>query len=255
MNENVLMENPFILFDDLMEIDDKEAKYGANEIKAVMNSIINSNDYCQFISENYFNNPEKINKETEKYKKYLKRAQKGEFSKEKNDLIIYFLENMLSTIEDVKNFGGVFRKIPVRVTKVHPKAILPKYQTSGDAGADIYACEHTEIAPGEKKVVRTGIKVIIPGGYCIAIVPRSGLSLKESIRIANAPGTVDAGYRGEVGVIVHNEGTEVFKITEGMRIAQMKLMEVPKISWVEISNEDYDCFETGRGAGFGSSGI
>ena len=254
MNENTLMENPFALFDDLMKIDDKQVKLAKTEIKGIMDSIINSDDYLRFIGEAYLDNPSKVKGEYKKYQKYLKQAQDKEFSDDKNELIEYFLTHMLASFDEAMEFGGAFRKIPVRVVKLTNKAILPKYQTNGDAGADIYAAEHIEIAPGEKAIVKTGIKVVIPGGYCIKIVPRSGLSLKENISIANAPGTIDSGYRGEVGVIVHNYGSEPFKVTEGMRIAQMVLEEVPKIVWVEITEDEFNAFSTDRGMGFGSSG-
>jgi len=255
MNENVLMENPLALFDDLMNIDDKVAKVSKDEIKGVMDSILNSADYINFLGESYMSNPDKMDKETKKYEKFLERAKSGEFEKEKSELIIYFLTAILKSLDEVKDLGGAFKHIPIRVLRVSEKAILPKYQTKGAAGADIYASVHTEIMPGETKIVPTGLRMVIPGGYEIQIRPRSGLSLKEKISVANAPATIDSDYRGEVGVIIHNYGSEVFKVTEGMRIAQMVLNEIPKISWMELTEEQFDRLNTDRGVGgYGSSG-
>ena len=129
--------------------------------------------------------------------------------------------------------------------------VAPRYAHPTDAGADIFANEDVTIEPGETKVVHTGIKVAIPIGYEIQIRPRSGLSLKTNLRVANAPGTIDTDYRGEVGVIMTNIGNEPETIAKSDKIAQMVISEVPMIKWIEVDALD----ETERGeGGFGSTG-
>lgn len=159
-------------------------------------------------------------------------------------------------------------EINVLVEKCRSNAKLPTYANIGDAGMDVYSAADIEIKPGETVAVPVGIKVAIPIGYEIQVRPRSGISLKTPLRVPNSPGTIDAGYRDEVHVIMHNtskEDTGVFlisekgnkqgtyQIKEGDRIAQFVLKEVPFIKWVEtisVENEGIN-----RGGGFGSSGI
>lgn len=142
-------------------------------------------------------------------------------------------------------------KIPIEIC--HDEAILPKYAKRGDAGMDIHSTESTIVSPQQTRVIKTGLKVAIPEGYEIQIRPRSGLSLKTGIRVANSPGTVDSGYRDEIGVILHNIGNEPFVIHFGDRIAQMVLKEVPQISW-ELVNEVAD-IGFNRGGGLGHTGV
>ena len=145
---------------------------------------------------------------------------------------------------------------------------LPQYANFGDAGMDIRAAVDMNILPGETVVIPTGLKVAIPVGYEIQVRPRSGISLKTPLRLVNSPGTIDSGYRDEVGVIMHNsskEGTKVFLVSEkgnkqgiyrikkGDRIAQFVLNEVPVIRWKEV--EDIKLEGINRGGGFGSSGV
>lgn len=142
-------------------------------------------------------------------------------------------------------------KVPIEIC--HDEAILPKYAKPGDAGMDIYSIEDTIVSPQQTRVIKTGLKVAIPEGYEIQIRPRSGLSLKTGIRVANSPGTIDSGYRDEIGVILHNTGNEPFVVHSGDRIAQMVLKEVPQISW-EVVNE-VAAIGKNRGGGFGHTGI
>ena len=141
--------------------------------------------------------------------------------------------------------------INVKVQRIDENAILPTYAHPIDAGADVYAIEDTVIHCKETKIVRTGLKVAIPAGYEIQIRPRSGISLKTGLRIANAPGTIDAGYRGEVGIIIENTGLSSYEIKTGDKIAQMVIMPVPMIKWELVS--ELDSTERGEG-GFGSTG-
>jgi len=143
--------------------------------------------------------------------------------------------------------------VEVCIEICHPDAKKPVYARPGDAGMDIYTVEDVLIAPGSTVVVRTGLKLAIPEGYEIQIRPRSGLSLKTPLRLANSPGTIDAGYRDELGIIIHNTSPqETFKVGKGERIAQMVLQRVPAIEWKQV--ESVDGIGTDRGGGFGSSG-
>ena len=119
-----------------------------------------------------------------------------------------------------------------------------------DAGADIYAIEDMAVKPHTTVLVRTGLKVAIPTGYEIQIRPRSGMSLKTTMRIANTPGTIDAGYRGEVCVIMENTGNLTYNISKGDKVAQMVIMPVPMINWIETN--ELDNADRGEG-GFGST--
>lgn len=145
---------------------------------------------------------------------------------------------------------------------------LPQYANFGDAGMDIRAAEDIDIYPGQTVVVPTGLKVAIPVGYEIQVRPRSGVSLKTPLRLVNSPGTIDSGYRDEVGIILHNSssaGTEVlsisdkgnkqgiYRIKKGERVAQIVLNEVPNIKWKKVT--DVNTEGVNRGGGFGSSGI
>ena len=131
----------------------------------------------------------------------------------------------------------------------------PQYQKISDAGADIYPLlkedENYFLMPGERKLFPTGIKMEIPDGYEIQVRPRSGLAFKKGISVLNAPGTVDAGYKGDVGVILINHGTEDFKITSETAIAQLVLKEVIQAVFEEVD----ELSESDRGeGGFGHTG-
>jgi len=139
------------------------------------------------------------------------------------------------------------------VVKLRPDAILPEYQTAGAAGADLHACmdEPIILAPMERKVIPTGLSMSIPNGYEVQIRARSGMSIKHGITMVNGIGTIDADYRGEVGVLAINLSKEAFTIEPGMRIAQMVVARYEVATWNEVEVLD----ETARGiGGYGSSG-
>jgi len=141
----------------------------------------------------------------------------------------------------------------VRILRLKENAILPQYQTRQSAAMDVAAALDAPVIlqPHERMVIPTGFALGLPAGYEAQIRARSGLSLKHGITMANGVGTIDADYRGEVGVIVANISNEPFTIEPGMRIAQMLVAPVEQVTWEEVSTLD----ETTRGkGGYGSTG-
>ena len=145
--------------------------------------------------------------------------------------------------------------ITISVTRLpHAQELaLPSYATPHSAGMDLLAAVAAPITlkPGERKLVPTGLSIALPDGYEAQVRPRSGLALKNGISLVNTPGTIDADYRGEIGVILINLGQENFTIERGMRIAQMVIAPYTRASFSEV----LELPETSRGAGgFGSTG-
>lgn len=135
--------------------------------------------------------------------------------------------------------------------RIHPEAVLPAYAHPGDAGLDVCACESATLQPGVRKLIKTGLVMELPKGTEAQMRPRSGLALKHGLTLLNTPGTIDEGYRGEIGVILINLGQEPFEVTPGMRIAQMVIAPVLR---VDVAEAD-EVSRTARGAGgFGSTG-
>jgi len=164
----------------------------------------------------------------------------------------------------------------LKFKKLHPDAILPKYQAKGSSGFDLHALvldeditsvEHTNkgvsasffsdifISPNEKYIVRTGLAVVIPEGFEIQIRPRSGLAAKYGITIINSPGTIDASYRNEIMIILYNMGAETFVIHPGDRIAQGVVQKVEIVDMIEVDNFTDEEMSKDRGGGFGSTGV
>jgi dUTP pyrophosphatase len=140
----------------------------------------------------------------------------------------------------------------MRIQKLRPDAVLPKYVhgPQEDAGMDLCAVEDATLEPGVPRLVPTGLTVEIPPGYEAQVRPRSGLALKHAIAMPNAPGTIDPGYRGELRVILLNLGCEAYTVHAGDRIAQMIVARYEAVEWVEGELAD-----SARGTGgFGSSG-
>lgn len=145
----------------------------------------------------------------------------------------------------------VSNEVKVKVKKIISTAKIPQYQTSGAAGFDLASVISTTIMPGETALVGTGLSFEIPEGYEMQVRPRSGVSAKTNVRVANSPGTIDSDFRGEVKVILHNHGPQPFKIEEGDRIAQGLIAPVYKA----IFEEAEELSQSDRGVGgFGSSG-
>ena len=129
---------------------------------------------------------------------------------------------------------------------------LPVYAHPGDAGADLVSADDVVLGPGQRATVGTGLRIALPNGYVGFVVPRSGLAMKHGITIVNAPGTVDAGYRGELRVtLLNTDAAEPYAITAGDRIAQLIVMPVPRVRFVEV--ERLPGSDRGEG-GFGSTG-
>jgi dUTP pyrophosphatase len=131
---------------------------------------------------------------------------------------------------------------------------LPKYSTNESAGLDLRADLQSPITlkPGQRSLIPTGLKIALPTGYEAQVRPRSGLAYKHGITVLNSPGTIDADYRGDVGVILINHGSESFTIENGERIAQLIIAKFIQIDWDEV----LDLSNTSRGeGGFGSTGV
>jgi dUTP pyrophosphatase len=129
---------------------------------------------------------------------------------------------------------------------------VPAYAHPGDAGADLTSAESLRLEPGQRALVGTGVRLALPDGYVGFVVPRSGLAAKHGITIVNAPGTVDAGYRGEIKVaLLNTDAAEPYDIAVGDRIAQLVVMPVPRVTFLPVE----ELPESARGAGgFGSTG-
>lgn len=142
----------------------------------------------------------------------------------------------------------------VKIKKLSPDAVIPRYATLGAAGFDLVAIENVTLLGGQTRLVKIGLSVELPMGFEMQVRPRSGTSLKTPLRVANAPGTVDCDYRGEVCVIITNtanEGTEPVEIKKGERIAQGVICAVEHAEFVEVE----ELSDTSRGTGgFGSTG-
>jgi len=163
-------------------------------------------------------------------------------------------------------------EIEVYVEICREGAILPEYARPGDAGMDVYAAEDVVIKPGETVIIPTGLKLAIPEGYEIQVRPRSGVSLNTPLRITNSPGTIDSGYRNELGIIMTNtsEAAEckqdevytidskgnkkgVYSIKKGDRVAQIVLQRVPRMKLTVV--DSVGSIGIDRGGGFGSTGV
>lgn len=140
----------------------------------------------------------------------------------------------------------------VLVTRVDPTLPLPAYAQPGDAGADLVAARPVTLGPGERALVPTGISIALPPGYAAFVHPRSGLALRHGVSVVNTPGTIDAGYRGEIGVVLINHDLhQTVQIERGDRIAQLVVQRVERAEFHEVETLP----ESVRGAGgYGSTG-
>ena len=180
------------------------------------------------------------------------------------------------TREEKKEILEELKKELYQVKKVYIETCrdniqLPTYSNIGDAGMDIRAAEDVLIMPGETKIIPTGLKMAIPTGYEIQVRPRSGLSLKTPLRIANSPGTIDSGYRDEIGIIISNTSNDndessiylidekrnkngIYSIKKGDRIAQIVLCKYETIEFEHVEKGIIKTLGINRGGGFGHTG-
>ncbi|MFI7698948.1 dUTP diphosphatase [Nonomuraea sp. NPDC049480] len=142
--------------------------------------------------------------------------------------------------------------VEVLIHRLDAELPMPSYAHPGDAGADLYAAEDVELLPGERAVVGTGVAIALPDGYAAFVHPRSGLAARHGITMVNAPGTVDAGYRGEIKVtLINTDAKESFRLQRGDRVAQLVIQRVERAAFYEVERLPGSV----RGAnGFGSTG-
>ena len=189
-----------------------------------------------------------------------------------------FLKRVVTTGINMtsESFGASKKNISIPIELCHEDAKMPSYANDTDAGMDIYALEDITVNPGETVLVKTGLKVAIPVGYELQVRPKSGRALKTKLRVANTPGTIDSGYRDEIGVIIENiehpiqdieydfdeKGTPIIKsilhgksytINKGDKFAQLVLNEVPHVAFYEVENISE--IKGDRHGGFGSTGL
>lgn len=144
------------------------------------------------------------------------------------------------------------QNLPVQVVRLDPDLPLPSYARAGDAGADLMTTRDVTLAPGERALVPTGIAIALPEGFVALVHPRSGLAVRHGLSIVNAPGTVDAGYRGEISVLlVNHDRSESVSLRRGDRIAQLVIQRVERAAFEEV--ERLPASERGDG-GYGSTG-
>ncbi len=221
--------------------------------------------YATLVKQNNFSKEQYI----EELKKIdnLVDTEMSDFSETKRDFMKQFFSICYNAIID--SFDVDKRAIQIPIEICNPEAKIPTYAHKGDAGMDVYSTIDVTIAPGETKLIPLGFKVAIPEGYELQVRPRSGFSLRTHLRVANAPGTIDSGYRDEVGIILHNCAPAIqdfgdgraetclygpsYTISKGDRIAQLVLQAVPTALFVKTS--DISKIGEDRNGGFGSTGV
>ena len=195
-------------------------------------------------------------------------------SPQKRSFVKQLLGAVVNSLSESEHLTKRIIQVPIEL--INEDAVIPRYARFGDAGLDLYATDEYVVLPGETILIPTGLKVALPRGYELQVRPRSGQSLKTKLRIANTPGTIDSGYRDEIGVIVENIEPKVanvvaeygdngelkikaidygksFVIEKGQRFAQLVLCQIPTISFYEV--DSVAAFGEDRGGGFGSSDV
>ena len=262
------------MFESLMGLPDEEFNLLKPQMLALFNSALNEPETEQefkmlAISQNY--TPETAK---EDFDNAFQAINEIDFLSEyKKDFLKEIYSSVSNKLQEVINTTDKTIHIPCQLEE---GVQLPVYAHETDAGLDIYAREEITIAPGETRIIGTGIKTAIPEGYAILIQPRSGQSVNTKLRIANTPGLIDSGYRDEIGVIIENieppfkdidyefdDNGEIhiksilhgnsYTIAEGQRFAQMRLVQVPKAEFIQV--ESIGEIGEDRGGGFGSTGI
>ena len=143
-------------------------------------------------------------------------------------------------------------QLKVLIKRLDPSVPLPHYAKGGDAGADLVTTKDFTLAPGERSLIPTGISIALPDGYVALVHPRSGLAIKHGVTLVNTPGTVDAGYRGEIAcILINHDPKESVSFKKGDRIAQLVIQRVERAEFIEVSDLPGSERSTG---GFGSTG-
>ncbi len=144
-------------------------------------------------------------------------------------------------------------QLNVLIKRVDPSVPLPAYAKGGDAGADLVTTKDFTLAPGERALIPTGISIALPDGYVALVHPRSGLAIKHGVTLVNTPGTIDAGYRGEIAcIMINHDPKDPISFSKGDRIAQLVIQKVERANFIEVE----DLPGSGRGSGgFGSTGV
>lgn len=199
---------------------------------------------------------------------------KDKYDQRRRDYLKAVLNLIMNAISDTD--GAYKRSVSVGIQTCREDVKIPQYARVGDAGLDVYALEDYTINPGETIIIPVGFKVAIPKGYELQVRPKSGRAAKTKLRVANTPGTIDSGYRDEVGVIIENIEAPIKDITyefnengqpiitsiehgksyfigKGEKFAQLVLSEVPAVTWNQV--EDISIYGDDRGGGFGSTGL
>ena len=201
-----------------------------------------------------------------------------DLSQIKRDWLKQLMASVTNAINETEGISKRFIRVPFE--KCHEDVKMPAYAHESDSGMDVYALEDITLAPGEERIIPIGIKVALPAGYELQVRPKSGISAKTKLRVANTPGTIDAGYRNEIGIIVENIDAPIKDITyepefegetlkglhitsieygksytigKGQKFAQLVLSEVPKAILYEV--ESVGEIGEDRGGGFGSTGL
>lgn len=236
-------------FDDMLNLDDKKFAAMAKGMIDKIDNLIESPEFEAEMRNSLKSYKMNIEEERANVARVVKEIDEDDsLSPEKKE----FLKKLTAGITEraIALQANPRERIDVKIQKLDDRAIIPTYAHDTDAGADVCALEDTTIEGGETKLVRTGLKFAIPAGYEMQVRPRSGLSLKTGLRIANCIGTVDADYRGEVNVIFTNISSDAYTIHAGDKIAQLLIAPTPMMNFIESAIDD----ETARGeGGFGST--
>lgn len=235
----------------LIELDDKQFEASYPSIKGIFAETFDSVEFKESLRQQIIITPHSSIEDEQKGIDTILDEINGDdsLSDLKKELLIYIVQS--SSAQALDYMQNPSKRIDIQIVKSNPDAVIPTYAHDGDAGMDVYAPSEVTIPAGETVIVPTGLKVAIPIGYEIQVRSRSGMAAKTKLRIANGVGTIDSNYRGEIGVIFDNIGSEDYTINKGDRIAQLVLNEVPIANFIEVDELD----DTNRGeGGFGSSG-
>lgn len=175
-----------------------------------------------------------------------------QYENDQQKRFVDMMNNYMSKLADRLEYEGLNLPVEIPVQLMRDGAVLPEYKNHGDAGCDVTAITEIVVPANSATLVPTGLATAIPVGYEIQVRCRSGIALKTPLIVPNAPGTIDTGYRDEIGVIVRNTSNEDYVIEAGTRIAQLVLARVEKIQWKIV--DDVKEIGVNRNGGFGSTG-